>query len=213
MNDLEVFQQIRQSLAHCFINYDRSKTSADHKYNGFVSGESAQIHGCDLISGEKFLTDRRSGEDCLILWKALQSFRKVAADLCSRRYGNLIRKSGSHIRLMDDHRNLAPFAGKNDRNGDESSFGEDHIRFQVLDQDAGFMEALQNTERIREVLHAEVAAQLSGRNSVIRDAERFDQFLFNPVVGTYVMYIITKLPQTGEKSNIRSDMSGGASAG
>ena len=61
--------------------------------------------------------------------------------------GDFIRKSGSHIRLMYDHRNLAPFAGKNDRNRDESSFGEDHIRLKVLDQDARFTEALQNTER------------------------------------------------------------------
>ena len=114
---------------------------------------------------------------------------------------------------MDDHRDFAPFSCENDRNRDEPSFGKDYVRLQVLDQDACFAESLQYTKGICEVLHAEIAAQLSGRNTMIRDAERLDEFLFYPVIRTYVVYVITKIPETWEQSNVRSDMSGGAAAG
>ena len=114
---------------------------------------------------------------------------------------------------MDDHRDFAPFSGENDRNRDESSFGEDHVRLQVLDQDTCFVESFQHTKRICEVLYAEIAAQLSGRNTMIGDAEGLDEFLLDPIIRTYVVYVITKFPETREQCNVRSDMSGGTAAG
>ena len=63
---------------------------------------------------------------------------------------------------MNDHRHFAALSGENDGNGYEAAFGEDHIRLQLFNEFARFTEALQNAERIRQVLHAQVAAELAG---------------------------------------------------
>ena len=57
---------------------------------------------------------------------------------------------------------MTAFTGKNNRNGYEASFGEDYIRMKDLHKFFGFAESFDHTERIRKVLHAEVAAEFTG---------------------------------------------------
>ena len=96
---------------------------------------------------------------------------------------------------MDDGRNLTFLSCKDDRNGNESAFGEDNIRFQKLDQLLGFSESPDNTEGVGEVLQTKIAAELSGRNSMVWNAESLNEFFLNAVVGTDLVNIIIKLFQ------------------
>ena len=45
---------------------------------------------------------------------------------------------------------------------------------------------------------AEVSAQLSGRDSMVGDAEGFDQFLFNTGIRADILNIIAKFLQPGD---------------
>ena len=60
MDDLELFQQFRQTLAHCIVDNDRTKTAPDHQDDRFVCSKAAEIHGSDLISRQQLLTDGRN---------------------------------------------------------------------------------------------------------------------------------------------------------
>ena len=83
---------------------------------------------------------------------------------------------------MDNYRDFALLSGEDNRYRYKSAFGEDHIRFQIFDQFSGFTEAFDYTERICKVLYAEVTSEFAGRDSVVRNTEWFDEFLFNAVI-------------------------------
>ncbi len=91
---------------------------------------------------------------------------------------------------MNDRRHVAALACKNDRDRDESAFGEDHIRIQELDKSLGFSKSFDYPERVSEVLHTEIAAQLSGRDTMVGNTKLFDQFLLNAVVRADIMDIV-----------------------
>ena len=91
---------------------------------------------------------------------------------------------------MNDRRNMAALACQYDRNRDETSFREYNIRIQEFDQFLRFAKPLDDPERIGKILQAEITAQLSGRDAMIGNAELFDQFLLDSVVGTDIVDII-----------------------
>ena len=97
MDNLEVIQQFRKTLAHCIVYNDRAKTASDHKYDGLVRSKATEVHGSNLISRQKFLTDRRTCKNRFFFRKSVQSLRKVTAHFYCRRNCYLVRKTGSHI--------------------------------------------------------------------------------------------------------------------
>ena len=112
----------------------------------------------------------------------LQSLRKVTTYLCSRWDCDLVGKSGCHIRFVNDRRNFIMFAGKYDRYRYKSAFGKDHIRLKFFDQSLCFTESFQYAEWIGKVLNTEIAAQFTGRDSVVRDAEWLDELFFDSLI-------------------------------
>ena len=113
---------------------------------------------------------------------------------------------------MYDDRNTASFSGKYDRDRYEAAFGKDNVRLQDLHKFFRFVHALKNTEWVGKILETEIAAELSGGNPMIRDAELLNQFLLDSVIGADIVDIIVQLLKTGKESNVGSNMTGGAAA-
>ena len=62
---------------------------------------------------------------------------------------------------MDDDRHVIVFPGKYDRYGDETSFGEDDIRFQIMNQLMSLPKSFEYAEGVGKILDAEIAAQFT----------------------------------------------------
>ena len=86
------------------------------------------------------------------------SLREVTAYFHSGRDTQLVGKSGSHIGLMNDRRNLTALCCNDNRNGNKSSLGENNIRFQLFQQFSCLGKSFQHTERIGEVLHIKITS-------------------------------------------------------
>ena len=111
---------------------------------------------------EKLLTNRSTCKNCLIFWKIIYSFWKVTADFCGGRKAKLISKSRSHIRFMNDCRNVAFSCGNYHWYCYEATFGKDYIRMKNLYKFFRFAESFDYTEWICKVLNAEIAAKFTG---------------------------------------------------
>ena len=190
MDDLKIFQKFRKIAAHGIIYSNGAETSADHEDHWLFGSKTSKAPCLFSIPFKKFLTDRGSCQNCLVGGKKFHCLREIAAHLHCGRNGKFVGKSGCHIRLMDDDRHFTLLSCHNHWNRHKSSFGEDHIRFEKLDQLLRFAKAFQHPEGICKVLDTEIAAQFSGGYPVIGDPELLDQLLLDSVIGADVVNII-----------------------
>lgn len=213
MDDLEGSEQVRENAADRVVDCDRAKASADHEKNRFVGGKSAEIQGGELVSGAQFLADRGSGYDSFARRKIGDRLRKVAADLRGSWDGQLVCESRCHVGFVDDHGDMQLLGCLNHRDGHKAALGKDDIRPDFLEHFFRLEEALYHAERICEIFQIKVAAQLSGCDTVIGDAEFLDQLFFDSVVRADILYFVAELPELWKQGDIRCHMSGGSSAG
>ena len=114
--------------------------------------------------------------------------------------------------FVDDDGDFLPFSCLHDRHCYEAALGKNNIGAQLLQKLFGLQESLRDAKRIREIFEIEVSAQLSRGDPVIGDAEFFNQFFFDSVIGTDVLNIVVELPQARDQCNIWSDMTGCSAA-
>ena len=190
MDDLKGFSQFRKDLADGSVDGYRSQTASDDQEDRFSGCKTAEIQGSQLIAVHEFLTDGGSGEDSFSFRKIFYCLREITADLCGSRKRQLVCQPRSHIGFMDNRRNMAFFCCLHHRYSDKSAFGKYHIRLQFFQNFFCFGKALDHTEGIGEVLPVKITAQFSGGDTVIGDPHLLNQFFFNPVIGTDIIYFI-----------------------
>ena len=114
---------------------------------------------------------------------------------------------------MDDAGNAQTVRGPDDRGTYIAAFGKDGRRRDLLQCLTGFSHAFDDPAGIGQVLQAEITAQLPGGDAGIRKACTFRQCLFNSLIGTDIMNVISALLQLGDKSQVRRYMAGASAAG
>ena len=97
MDDLEFFQKFRKDLADMVVDRGCTEASADYHKDRFVGSESAELSAGFFVTFQKFLTDRSTGEDCLVCRKTADCLRKVTAHFNCGRDTELVGKTRSHI--------------------------------------------------------------------------------------------------------------------
>lgn len=144
--------------------------------------------------------------------KKRDGFNRMVADALAGKI-NSIGQSRCHVGFMDDDGNMAFFCRQYNRNGDKTALGEYDIRLIVPDDFYGFPIPFYDPEGIRKIFQTQIPSELSGGDSVIGNPLFFNQSTLHAVVGPYVTDFISRFFQPRQERNIRSDMSGCASAG
>ena len=97
--------------------------------------------------------------------------------------------------------------------GNPVPFGENHIRFQFLQQFSGFGKSFQHTERIGEVLYVKITSQFTGGYSVIRNSHFFDELTLNTFIGTNIGNLISGSFECRDQGDVRGNVAGSTTAG
>lgn len=142
---------------------------------------------------KQLLTDGRAGENSLVLGQILKSLRKIAADLRSRRNRQLVGQAGCHIGSWMMQGTLQRFAASTTGTDTKPPLGKYHVRLQLPDNADCFAVALQDLERVGEVLRVEIPAQLAGRDTVVGNLELRDEFFLDSVIGAHIGNIVAEL--------------------
>ncbi len=74
---MELLQKLRKCKTYRIVDNHGTKTSADDEDDRLVCRETTEIKGGDLVTGEQFLTDRRTGQYSFVSRKMFQRFRKL----------------------------------------------------------------------------------------------------------------------------------------
>ncbi len=113
---------------------------------------------------------------------------------------------------MADDRDMVVSGCKDYGDRDKASFGENDVRLQGLDQMGGFGEAFEDPEGVCEILQAEVTAEFSGGDAVVRDVLSLYEFFLDAFGGADVGDVVASGLQAGEKGDIGGYVAGGAAA-
>ena len=113
---------------------------------------------------------------------------------------------------MDDTGNVQSCSCPYDRYADKTAFGKDDVGTDPLQMISGLYKALDDTEGVSQIFHIQIAPELAGRNSIVRDIKICDQLLLNSVIGANIGYFITQLLQMGNQRNIGGNVPGGSTA-
>jgi hypothetical protein len=114
---------------------------------------------------------------------------------------------------MYDAGNMERAGSPDDRDADESAFGKDHIRPDILQDSPGFPVTVDDPEGVREIFDVKIPAQLTGGDAEIRDLIIGDQLLLDAVFGTEIIDFIAGFLQIREQGQVGSNMSGSTAAG
>ena len=107
---------------------------------------------------------------------------------------------------MDHTGDLQACCCAHDRHADEAALGEDDIRAITLEELPCLGIALQHTEWIREIFDVKIAAQLPCGNADIGNAAVAHQFLLYAVFRADIGYLISCLPEGGQKRDVGRHM-------
>ena len=209
----EFLQELRQGGPHGLIYCAGSQASADHHQHRPVLGKAGQLKTAFPGAGQELCADRGAGHQGLVLREILQGLREVAADGFCGAVGQLVRQARGHVGFVDHHRDMAQTGSPDHGHGNIAAFGEDDVRRKFFDDFRCFPEALQDPERIGEVLQVKISPQLSGGNAPVFDPFAFDQLLLDSIVGADVQDLESCSPESGKQGNVRRDVTGSTAAG
>ena len=199
MDDLECFGKFGEVRAHRLVDGYRALAAAHDHEDRFVGAEAAQGQPFLAIAGKQFAADRRAGQHSFVGGQHFHCLREIAADFPGRPKAQLVGQSGRHIGLVDHARNVQGPCRAHHRHADEAAFGEDDIGPVFLQEFAGFSEAVDHSERIREVLQVKISPQLTGRDPHIGKSVIGDQVFLNSVLGSDVGHLIAGFLQVGQE--------------
>ena len=212
MNDLKLFQKFRKGIADGLVDSHRTKASPHNHKDWFFFVESGHGKGRSFASLTKFLTDGASGENGFAFRKIRNGFREVTADFGGGWHGQFIGQPRRQVRFVADDRNVAASGCHNDWDGDKSSLGKYHIRFQLFHQFGSLCKSFQDAERIGKVFNIKIASQLSGGNAIVGNSLSLDEFFLDSFGGADIEDFVIFGTQTGKQCNVRCYVTGSAAA-
>ena len=101
------------NIADTYAGKGNQGESLDPKYPNGRTGQAVAL--------EKLSADRGTGQNSFLFREILKCLRKVTAYFCSGRDADLVSKSWSHIRLMNDGRDFKVLCGENNWNSHKTA--------------------------------------------------------------------------------------------
>ncbi len=121
MHNLKPLQEGVQIVSNGLVDGGCSQRAAHHHEDRLFLIKPAQIQTSPAVTLEQLVPNRRSGQDRLRIRQSFQRFRKIAANLRSKRNTELIGKSRRHIRLVDNAGNVQSVRSVDYGNADVSA--------------------------------------------------------------------------------------------
>lgn len=127
---------------------------------------------------------------------------------------NFVCQPRGYVRFMHNYGNLVYPAADYNRNRNKAALGKYDGGLYLSDQADGLPDACQHPEGVGKVFNIQVSSQLAGLYAEIGNAWNLGyELLFNPILGSYIMYFPSLPFQLGNQSQVGGNMAGGSSSG
>ena len=116
-----MWEQTRKQASDCVVDSDSTKATSDNEDDWLISRETCILKTGEAVAIEKLSADRGTGQNSFLFREILKCLREVTAYFCSGRDADLVSKSRSHIRLMNDGWDFKVLCGENNWNSHKTA--------------------------------------------------------------------------------------------